>query len=110
MYCDEGQGAAWCKIRSVLNLKSASYDYPPLVSKDEGGIKPRSVTTADKLETFASHLEAVFTNEIESNAFNEEVKTDIDVELDQPIARARINFQRSYPLIQIYIHQFRRSD
>ena len=49
MYCDdmelsEGQGAAWCNIRSVLNPKSAPYNYPTLVSRDEGGIKTRSVT------------------------------------------------------------------
>ena len=61
MYCDdmelsEGQGAAWCKIRSVLNPKSAPYDYPTLVSRDKGGIKTRSMTTAEKLETFASQL------------------------------------------------------
>ena len=59
MYCDdmelsEGQGAAWCKIRSVLNPKSAPYNYPTLVSRDEGGIKIKSVTTTEKLETFAS--------------------------------------------------------
>ena len=43
MYCDdrelsEGQGAAWRKIRSVVNPKSAPYNYPTLVSRDEGGI------------------------------------------------------------------------
>ena len=37
----EGQGAAWCKIRSVLNPKSAPHNYPTLVSRDEGGIKTR---------------------------------------------------------------------
>ena len=67
-YCDdmelsEGQDAAWCKIRSVLNRKSASYNYPTLVPRGEGGIKTRSVTTSEKLDTFASQLEAVFTNE-----------------------------------------------
>ena len=97
MYCDdmelsEGQGAASCKIRSVLNTKSASYNYPTLVSKDEGGIKTRPVTTTEKLETFASQLEGVLTNEIENN---EEVKTDVDAELDQPISRAKLNFQIS---------------
>ena len=56
MYCDdmelsEGQGAAWCKIRSVLNPKSAPYNYSTLVSRDEGGIKIRSVTTTEKLKT-----------------------------------------------------------
>ena len=78
MYCDdmelyEGQDAAWCKIRSVLNLNSASYNYPTLVSRDEGGIKTRPVTTTEKQETFASQLEGVFTNEIENNVFDEEV-------------------------------------
>ena len=102
MYCDdmeisEGQGAAWCKIRSVLNPKSAPYNYPTLVFSDEGGIKTRSVTTAEKLETFASQLEGVITNEIENNVFDEEVKTDVDAELDQPIARARLNFQKAIP-------------
>ena len=102
MYCDdielsEGQGAAWCKIGSVLNPKSAPYNYPTLVSRDEGGIKTRSVTTTEKLETFVSQLEGVFTNEIENNVFDEEVKTDIDAELDQPIARARLNFQKVIP-------------
>ena len=91
MYCDdmelsEGQGAAWCKIRSFLIPKSAPYNYPTLVSRDEGGIKTRSVTTTEKLETF-------LTNEIENNIFDEEVKTDVDAELDQPIARTRLNFQ-----------------
>ena len=43
MYCDDmelskGQVAIWCKIRSVLNPKSAPYNYPTLVSSDEGGI------------------------------------------------------------------------
>ena len=70
-YCDDmelsvGQDAAWCNIRSVLNPKSASYNYPTLVSRDKGGIKTRSVTTSEKLDTFASQLEAVFTNEIEN--------------------------------------------
>ena len=91
MELSEGQGASWCTIRSVLNLKTASYNYPTQVSRDEGVIKIRSVTTAEKLETFASQLEGVFTNEIENNVFDEEVKTDIDTELDQPIARARLN-------------------
>ena len=94
---DEGQGADWCKIRSVLNPKSAPYNYPTLVSRDEGGIKTRSVTTTEKLETSASQLEGVFTNEIGNNVFDEEVKTDVDAELDQPIARARLNFQKVIP-------------
>ena len=72
MYCDdmelsEGQGAAWWKIRSVLNPSTASYNYPTLVSRDEGGIKTRSVTTTEKLEIFVSQSEGVFTNEIENN-------------------------------------------
>ena len=59
MYChdmelSQGQCAAWCKIRSVLNPRLAPY--PTLVSSD-GGIKTRSVTTTEKLETFASQLE-----------------------------------------------------
>ena len=102
IYCDdmelsEGQGAAWCKIRSVLNPKSAPYNYPTLVSRDEGGIKTRSVTATEKLETFASQLEGVFTNEIENNIFDEELTTDVDAELDQPVARARLNFQKVIP-------------
>ena len=41
-YCDdmelsEGQDAAWCKIRSVLNPKSASYNYPTSRGKGGGG-------------------------------------------------------------------------
>ena len=92
-----GQGAAWCKIRSVLNLKSAPYNYPTLVSRDEDGIKTRSVTTTEKLETFTIKLEGVFTNEIENNVFDEEVKTDVDTEINQPIARARLNFQMFIP-------------
>ena len=55
------------------------------------------MTTTEKLETFASQLEGVFTNEIESNVFDEEVTTDVDAELDQPIARARLNFQKVIP-------------
>ena len=96
MELSECQGAAWCKIRSVLNPKSAPYNYPILVSRD-GGIKTRSVTTTEKLETFASQLEGVFTNEIDNNVFDEEVKTDVDAEQDQPIARARLNFQKVIP-------------
>ena len=37
MELSEGQDAAWCKIRSVLNPKSNSYNYPTLVSRDKGG-------------------------------------------------------------------------
>ena len=78
MYCDdnelsESQDIAWCKIRSVLNPKSASYNYPTLVYRD-GGIKTRSVTTTEKLETFASQLEGVL-NEVENNVFDEEVNS-----------------------------------
>ena len=52
MYCDdmelpEGQDAAWSKIRSVLNAMSASCNYPTIVTRDEGGIKTRSVTTTE---------------------------------------------------------------
>ena len=94
MYCDdmelsEGQGAAWCTIRSVLNPKSATYNYPTLVSSDEGGIKTRSVTTTEKLGTFASQLEGALPAKSRKNGFDEEVKTDVDAELDQPIARAQ---------------------
>ena len=42
-------------------------------------------------------MEGVFTNEIENNVFDEEVKTEIDAELVQPIARARLNFQKVIP-------------
>ena len=80
MELSEGQDAAWCKIRSVLNPKSASYNYP---TRGKGGIKTRSVTTSEKLDTFASQLEAIFTNEIENSVFDEELKTDVDAELDQ---------------------------
>ena len=97
MELSEGQGAAWCKIRLVLNPKSAPYNYPTLLYRDEGGIKTRSVTTTEKLETFASQLEGVFTNEIENNVFDEEVKTDVDAELDQSLGRARLNFQNVIP-------------
>ena len=97
MELSEGQDAAWCKIRSVLNPKSASYNNPILVSRDKGGIKTRSVTTSEKLDTFASQLEAVFTNEIENTVFDEEVKTDVDAELDQPFARARLTYQQVLP-------------
>ena len=79
----------WCKIRSALNPKSAPYNYPTLVPRDEGGRKTRSVTTTEKLEKFAPQLEGVFTNEIENNVFDEEVNTDI--------ARARLNFQEVIP-------------
>ena len=43
------------------------------------------MTTTEKLETFASQLEGVFTNEIENNVFDEEVKTDVDAELTSPL-------------------------
>ena len=97
MELSECQGAAWCKIRSVLNPKSAPYNYPTLVSRDEGGIKTRLVTTTEILETFAPWLDGDFTNEIENNVFEEEVKTDVDAEQDQHIARARLNFQKVIP-------------
>ena len=53
------------------------------------------MTTSEKLDTFASQLEAVFTNEIENTVFDEEVKT--DAELDQPFARARLTYQQVIP-------------
>ena len=74
-----------------MNPKSAPYNYPTLSSRDEDGIKTRSVTTTEELETFASQLEGVFTNEID------EVNIEVDAELDQPIARARLNFQKVIP-------------
>ena len=46
---------------------------------------------------FASQLEGVFTNEIENTVFDEEVKTDVDTELDQPVARARLNLHKVIP-------------
>ena len=103
MYCDnmelsEGQDAAWRKIMSVLNSKTASYNYLTLVYRDEGGIKTRSVTTTETPEPFASQLEEVFTNEIENNVFDEEVKTDVVAELDQPIAKTRLNLQKVIPV------------
>ena len=55
------------------------------------------MTTSEKLDTFASQLEAVFTNEIENSVFDEEVKTDVDAELDQPFARARLTYQQVIP-------------
>ena len=55
------------------------------------------MTTSEKLDTFASQLEAVFTNEIENTVFDEEVKTDVDGELDQPFARARLTYQQAIP-------------
>ena len=55
------------------------------------------MTTSEKLDTFASQLEAVFTNEIENTVFDEEVKTDVDAELDQPFARARLTYQQVIP-------------
>ena len=64
------------------------------------------MTTTEKLETFASQLEGVSTNEIENNLFDEEVKTDVDAELDQPIARARLNLQKVIPF-DPYIHSDR---
>ena len=74
-----------------MNPNSASYNYPTLVYRDEGGIKTRSVTTTEKLEMFVSQLEGVFTNEIGNNVFDEE---DVDAVLDQAFARARLNFQK----------------
>ena len=78
-------GLSW--IQSLLHIII-------LVSRDKGGggIKTRSVTTS-----FASQLEAVFTNEIENSVFDEEVKTDVDAELDQPFARARLTYQQVIP-------------
>ena len=55
------------------------------------------MTTSEKLGTFASQLEAVFTNEIENTAFDEEVKTEVDAELDYPFARARLTYQQVIP-------------
>ena len=79
-----------------MELSEGPYNYPTLVSRD-GGIKTRSVTTTEEVETFGSQLKGIFTNEIENNVFDEEVKTDVDAELDQPIARARLNFQKVIP-------------
>ena len=70
------------KSLSILNPNSASYNYPTLASRDEGGIKTRSVTTTEKLEIFASQLEGVFTNEIGNSVFDEDATTDVDAELD----------------------------
>ena len=55
------------------------------------------MTTTEKLDTFASRLEAVFTNEIENTVFDEELKTDVDAELDQPFASARLTYQQVIP-------------
>ena len=55
------------------------------------------MTTSQKLDTFASQLEAVFTNEIENTVFDEEVKTDVDAEWDQPFASARLTYQQVIP-------------
>ena len=55
------------------------------------------MTTSEKLDTFASQLETVFTNKIENTVFDEEVKTDVDAELDQPFARARLTYQQVIP-------------
>ena len=97
MELSEGQGAAWCKISSVLNPKSAPYNYPTLVSRDEGGMKTRSVTTTDKIGDIRVPVKGVFTNEKENNVFDKEVKTEVDAVLDQPIARARLNLQKVIP-------------
>ena len=91
MELSEGQDAAWCKIRSVLNTRSASYNYPTLVTRGKAGIQTRSLTTSEKLDTFASQLEVVFTNEIENSVF------DVDAELDQPFAKARLTYQQVIP-------------
>ena len=74
MELSDGQNAAWCKIMAVLNPKSASYNYHTLISRDEDAIKTRPMTTTEKLESFTSQLDEVFTNEIENNVFDEEVK------------------------------------
>ena len=87
MELSEGQDAYWCKIRSALN-------YPILFYRDEGVVKIRSLTTTEKLETFASQLIGRVINVIENNIFDGEVNTDADAELDQPFARARINFHQ----------------
>ena len=97
MYCDnmelsEGQGTAWCKIRSVLNPKSASHNYHTLVSRDDGGIKTRSVTTTEKLETFASSWEGSLSTKARTMFL-----TKTDAELEQPIPRARLNIQKVMP-------------
>ena len=55
------------------------------------------MTTSEKLDTFASQLEAVFTNEIENSVFDQEVKTDVDAELDRHFARARLTYQQVIP-------------
>ena len=91
MELSEGQDATWWKIRSVLNPSLLHIIILPLVQRS------RSVTTSEKLDTFASQLEAVFTNEIDNTVFDEEVKTDVDPELDQPFARARLTYQQVIP-------------
>ena len=52
MYCgdmelSEGQGPAWCKIRSLLNPKPVPYNYSTLVSRDEDGISDYDRETGD---------------------------------------------------------------
>ena len=63
-----------------------------------GGIKTRSVTTSEKLDTFASQLEAFFTNEIENTVFDEEVKTNVDAELDQQFCNSKVNLPAGHTL------------
>ena len=39
----------------------------------------------------------MLTDDIENNVFDEEVKTDVEAEMDQPFARARLNYMTTVP-------------
>ena len=75
----EGQDHSWRKLKSVLNPKTGSLSYPTIVSTNSTGDKARASTTSDKLDTFASQLEQIFTEEGDIQFFDEENRSRIDM-------------------------------
>ena len=94
MYCNdmelsEGQDATWCKIRSVVNPKSASYNYLTLQRWrwDKDKISDYDRETGDICVPVGRGL-------YQRNGEQCFQRGGKDVELDQPIARPRLNFQK----------------
>ena len=82
-YCNdmelaEGQDHSWRKLKSVLNPKTGSLSYPTLVSTNSKGGKTRATTTSEKLDTFASQMEQIFTEDGDTQLFDDNNRTRID--------------------------------
>ena len=100
-YCNdmelaEGQEGSWRKLKSVLNPKTGSLSYPTLVSTNSKGDKVRATTTSEKLETFASQLEQIFTEEGDTQFFDADNRSRIDKQI-QSMAKD-LTYQDNNPL------------